>query len=367
MLRRENDKFQEVKYEPLDKKAETASFLDKVKTKLAVPEYTGVIGFVTGMFVNVFNAAPTIATVRTIGEPILGFLGAAGPLALATLGLKTMIELYQTYRDKTLGQRKTRYLAGFTSLGILGMAMAVVLGAFAVTLAPIVLPSLFTGLVIVGLIKEREIIKADEAKLQAQKNSIEINETILTGLKDPEARAEVAKELRQQRYEAAKLEIQLDAMQSARKINIASLFGVGFMVAGAFAWPLLLVGGVLFLTTMVLNTRAASKTKKKLEELQHTFEKGQNDMDLNLGIERMKIADRSFNRHPRSESTTSLVESLSGQSSKPAIKETQQPAEVPERFVSPDSPSINASRLFKPGHEEQLKEKDMKVESPRLG
>lgn len=179
------------------------------------------------------------------------------PIALGIEGATSAWEAYCAYRDKTLGQRKTRIGVGITNALAAGTAIAI---TFLLSANPIGIAAIAVGMLLMGLYRESYAVDQIRKQVAEAKQSIEEDrEKIQTLLKsDPK------KQLPETKLAIVRLqlkELKLNSLREKRfeaKRNVAFkvsyAIGAILMLVGVFVWPALVAGAIVLAATAVVDT-----------------------------------------------------------------------------------------------------------------
>jgi hypothetical protein len=312
-------------------------------------EMGGTIGFVTNLIIETFKLAKKIGS-----HGMTFFEGVSAPLALSAIAAATLQETIELYNDPTLQERNVRYGSNITSLGLLGAAIAVSVGALTVLPVPIALPLLFLGIQAAAYYKEtrllaatlKEIETVDKARRKDRESLVDAVEYLLKNdatikllhqqycelTAIPESQRSVTtlsdinnlqSQITQKLYEDPRVEglslrirahnnrldtlamtaRQLDSSLTTRQII---MYGVGVLLAGsimalfpplalvagifAVAGGLVILGGVI---ASIYEKKQYQKQKKELRETQRT------QSESSIALDELNIIGNAYTRARR--------------------------------------------------------------------
>lgn len=195
-------------------------------------------------------------------------------LALASSAAYSIEDIYDTWNDDRLKQRKTRYGANLLTIGLFGLGIAATVGAISFLTAPIALPLIMLGVLGIGVYKHSYIFKRTSTEIEILKNSFddklqEIDQRIdqleneghiiseanlFTAVRHDFKIQRLACQLHDIRKQHERLIWQKLHAKTHLKNSAGLLVGLGVLL-GAIVFPplnllFLLAGGVIFLTAV---------------------------------------------------------------------------------------------------------------------
>ncbi len=156
-------------WEWLKNRVTWANFMSSLGLGITSTDLTGTTGFTTKVAMESTEHGNLIGTNKF-------FMVLAAPFALFAIGAGTLIDTINTLLNyKSIDNLKTRLGANGLTLGIVGVALAAVLGAPALAAAvavPFFVPALFMGILIAGYVKEREVHKHTKQELETAEGEL---------------------------------------------------------------------------------------------------------------------------------------------------------------------------------------------------